>query len=348
MSSWHSIFSTKEKPEFKIYQIKVDNNKVRYYFEPKKEVIKIQRLSKSNIEAEYAALKVDSITDVKTLFETDTEIVVSIYVGADVEVSAVRPGVYELRSGMSGGPSLEEMDPIVEDDYVDLCGTLAEVVNEVDTFFTREAEYKSNGLAFRRSLLMYGPPGNSKTCTIKQVIKKYKDTHLIVYLPSKISQSSLAPIKQLTNLKKIFILEEITENAEIDLGGLLKFMDGELSIGNSFTIATTNFPETLPGNIVDRPSRLDRLVHIDNPNNEQRKIYLTHILKREISVEEIEATKGFSIAYLKELATRSIFDKIEFTQLVKEVAKRQALVKKSFAKTKPIGISRSLFDDDDY
>jgi SpoVK/Ycf46/Vps4 family AAA+-type ATPase len=103
----------------------------------------------------------------------------------------------------------------------------------------------------------------------------------------------------------VVILEDldaiISENGESQT---LALLDGEKSIDNVVFIATTNYPENLDGRVVNRPSRFDRVIKIDMPSNKAREYYLKE--RFDLSKEElaswVAASKGFSLAHLKELA----------------------------------------------
>lgn len=84
---------------------------------------------------------------------------------------------------------------------------------------------------------------------------------------------------------------------------VLALLDGESQIENVVYIATTNYPENLDGRVINRPSRFDRIVKIDMPNLEARKLYLTNKIQTHMhnGVDLAAETEGLSIAHLKEL-----------------------------------------------
>jgi SpoVK/Ycf46/Vps4 family AAA+-type ATPase len=123
---------------------------------------------------------------------------------------------------------------------------------------------------------------------------------------------------------------------------LLNFLDGQNSWDKSIVIATTNYPHTLPGNIVDRPSRFDRLYKVDCPTEEVRRIYLEAKLGKEAVTDElIKGTKGYSIAHLRELVVSiPIYGQDPQTRLA-EIEEVKKLVQREFAENpdRAIGFS---------
>lgn len=177
-----------------------------------------------------------------------------------------------------------------------------EILQDSKEFQTQRDIYTKLGIAYKRGVLLYGPPGTGKTTSINMILRKYQhDDVLIFYIRGELN---LEFVKSLKNDKrlKIFIFEELTETLkETGLNEILSFLDGELSLDNSYTIATTNYPEKLPGNLVGRPGRFDKLFKINCVSEKDRKIYLEFFLKRTITPEELLLTKNYSMAFLKEL-----------------------------------------------
>ena len=112
----------------------------------------------------------------------------------------------------------------------------------------------------------------------------------------------------------------------------LSFLDGQASWNNCLILATTNYPERLPGNIIDRPSRFDRVIRVDYPKPDVRKKYLDKMLG-ESNVDEImiKKTEGFSIAYMKEICIQMMIHGKTFEEIMKETQVRKDNIKKYFA-----------------
>jgi len=73
-----------------------------------------------------------------------------------------------------------------------------------------------------------------------------------------------------------------------DEQALLQLLDGGIQHSNTVIIATTNYPENLPDRIINRPSRIDRIVEIDMPTREMREIYIN---KKALKVKDEDIKK---------------------------------------------------------
>jgi SpoVK/Ycf46/Vps4 family AAA+-type ATPase len=142
----------------------------------------------------------------------------------------------------------------------------------------------------------------------------------------------------------VVILEDIdTIISMYGESAVLSVLDGEAQVSNIVFLATSNYPEKLDGRVINRPSRFDKIVKIDLPNAEARKMFLESKISELIvdGVDLVKETDGLSIAHLKELII-SVYCQ---ENPVKEVVARLSRMKyrvKSDPETGggPIGIGR--------
>ncbi|KAH8106023.1 P-loop containing nucleoside triphosphate hydrolase protein [Cristinia sonorae] len=191
--------------------------------------------------------------------------------------------------------------------------------NDVRGFFASEDLYKALSIPWKRGLIMYGPPGNGKTISMKAIMKECDAkgyTPLYVrsfqsWMGEEASMSAcFAKARQMAPC--VLVLEDLdslinNQNRSFFLNELdgLEDNDGLLIIG------TTNHFEMLDPALSGRPSRFDRKYSFDDPDKDERALYAKywqHKLKsnKDIDfpdslVDEIAAaTEKFSFAYLKE------------------------------------------------
>jgi SpoVK/Ycf46/Vps4 family AAA+-type ATPase len=204
---------------------------------------------------------------------------------------------------------------------------------------------------------LYGPPGNGKTSLIREVIRAQisapvSNDAVIIFMDRIPPRRFIRTIQAtLSNRLKVVIFEELAaalKNSELDHA--LAFLDGETSLDRCLILATTNYPERLPGNIVDRPSRFDKLYRISDPDEQCRELLLENYLGRKIEPSEIQTTKGLSTAGIREACLLVRLKNIPFTDASLLLQRHRDFVKKEFGAIKEIGFSaRRYFEDvDDY
>lgn len=184
------------------------------------------------------------------------------------------------------------------------------------------ALYEKMRVQTPRGLLLYGPPGCSKTLMAKAVATESHMNFISVKGPELFSKwvgESERAIRQLfrkarTNAPCVIFFDEmdsISVSRELsDAGGvgsrvlsqLLNEMDGINSVKQVLVIGATNRPDLMDTALL-RPGRLDRLVYIPLPDMEARRsifnIYLARLPTDGFSIEQAseefaKETNGYS------------------------------------------------------
>lgn len=271
-------------------------------------------------------------------------------------VKSVPYGIYEHEHKSDDDKERLSSFSIRNDSFVPLDNHHEEIKQTITDFLNSHDYYCKTGLLFKLGILLYGRPGNGKTLRIQSLIRDlFVNKAVVIFINNRIpSNGFLNKIKDtLGDTLKVFIFEELASSTDDRyIENLLAFLDGELSSNNSIIFATTNFPEKLPANVVDRASRFDKIYEFKDPNAKERDKLLKFFLQTDnISQEYIDSTKGLTIADLKEVCLRVIVNRIEFNQAVREMKLRHDLCKKAFAKSEmELGFgfsktSRYEFDD---
>lgn len=184
-----------------------------------------------------------------------------------------------------------------------------EVVEQIETFWEREAIFRRYELPFRRGILLYGPPGSGKSSTARlisdNVVKKggvvflfnRPDYFMSGYRLFRRIQPDTPVVVVMEDLDAIF--DQFPESA------VLNMLDGVESVDKTVFLATTNFMEKLSERVTNRPSRFDRRYKVPHPQPEARRMYFESLLRDGDEIPDLERwvkdSHGLSLAHLKEM-----------------------------------------------
>lgn len=218
-------------------------------------------------------------------------------------------GVDEIKMGISERKSINELPfgvfKLVETNdgltFIPYSNnTPAENIIDNKNLKAQVKDFFENGFKGRKNkkgFLLFGPPGNGKTTEIMSLFSLCAEMQIRIFLvDGKLHLGYLhGAQKLLENERTLFIMEEVTERVNgRGIEHLLTFLDGENSWNNSIVIATTNYPEDLPANLVDRPGRFDTFIEYGNPTKED---IMKLAEKFEIPADEAIAITGRSLSF---------------------------------------------------
>lgn len=218
-------------------------------------------------------------------------------------------GLYRMEISPSVGPIFiqqkNDTDELVEFPE----GDSGLVLDEIRVFRGLREKFRSPGFLYKRGIMLWGPPGSGKSCTLQLIIRLLVSVHdgvaVVVERPS-IAATCLQALRRLEPDRQVVaILEDLDALCErYGQSEYLALLDGESQIDNVVYVATTNYPERLDARFVDRPSRFDTIRYIGMPSPKARRIYFNAKLpvsSPELVDDYVAATEGYSIAYLREL-----------------------------------------------
>ena len=223
-------------------------------------------------------------------------------------IEQLPPGAYTCTTDPYGGHVFVRRDLQV-DDLVDFPGSLpAQMLDEIERFWTIGDRFRKYGFLHRRGYLLYGKQGSGKSSLIHQVISRsVAQAHVAFFCEE--PDTFVECVRQFRAVEPerpmLCIFEDI--DAIVQNNGdsaLLQWLDGNHQVDKAVNIATTNYPEELDRRIVSRPRRFDRILRIDSPDPRLRDAYLARKVP-DLSAQQrkqwVEQTQDLSFAALAEL-----------------------------------------------
>ncbi|THG98210.1 hypothetical protein EW026_g3932 [Hermanssonia centrifuga] len=216
---------------------------------------------------------------------------------------------------------------------------------DVFGFFDSENMYKKLAIPWKRGIIMYGPPGNGKTISMKAIMKGcdakgFYPLYVKSFRSWKGEEGAMVDVfekaRQLAPC--VLILEDLDSLInDNNRSFFLNQLDGIESNDGLLVIGTTNHLDHIDPALSNRPSRFDRKYMFDDPDDEERKLYVQYWqgkLKNNkdisfpdsLASEIVDSTARFSFAYLKEVFVSTLVlmagfeegdDKRDFADVIK-------------------------------
>lgn len=261
---------------------------------------------------------------------------------------ALPPGVYEIHHSSTIGLYFEKI-PVRTEGLIRFPQTNSEkVLKEIDVFWSRENVFKEYGLTYKRGIILWGPPGGGKTCTVNLIMKDVvidRKGIVIKFTNPGLFIEGMRILREIQpDTPVVVLMEDIDSIIEhYEESPVLNILDGVESVQKVVFLATTNYPEYLGPRIINRPSRFDKRFHIGYPNPDSRMLYFKHLASdKELDIDFskwVKDTADFSIAHLKELFVAVVILGDEYDEALENLK----LMKEDISSDKDNGKNFNLF-----
>jgi SpoVK/Ycf46/Vps4 family AAA+-type ATPase len=229
----------------------------------------------------------------------------NIYSPADQVEDVLPAGLYD--PGMAWGRVFFKQVALKTDKLYLLPRTATEtIMNEIQKFWTKRKVFEQYGILYKRGILLFGPPGTGKTSLINLVsTEAIKRDAICLRMKRDVDTfiSSMQLLRKIQPERPIVVFIEDIDQWAHDTD-LLDMLDGGSQIDNVVYIATTNYLEHLPPRIKNRPSRFDRRIEIDPPEEDTRREFFASLSNEPNNKEWAEwakKTEDMTFAHMKEL-----------------------------------------------
>lgn len=223
---------------------------------------------------------------------------------------------------------------------------LEDADERIESFLDSKDHYRENDIDYRRSILFYGEPGTGKSQYVMHkcrelvsrlgavVVRLENARHIDVFNNGGVHEFS----NNMQNRLKVIVFEELSDviKDEQIRQSVVNVLDSSQLRESVLFLATTNRPEELPKNLVDRPGRLDYLEGIYPEDNDPEYVpeFYEHLMGEPYPVEDEDWTEMVSEeltpAYVKGLFINAYENNETLKKTYERIEERRELVDNNF------------------
>ncbi|WP_164682524.1 AAA family ATPase [Cyclonatronum proteinivorum] len=223
----------------------------------------------------------------------------------------------------------------------------------VDKFLASKAFYNEKKLDYKRSFLLCGDPGTGKSRFIAQMAERAikEQEAVVIRVHSRNSFEELLKgvdtlASFLSDRMKIIIIEELYELIkDKSLAEVLNLLDSPKLKENVLFMITTNHPDRIPYNLIDRPSRIDEIIPVYKEDFQSEFIikWFEHVMEQDFPEKELnsgflkDVSGKLTLAYLQEVFLKSYMEDLSLSESYRKIKIRQEMISRQFARSGEIG-----------
>lgn len=230
-------------------------------------------------------------------------------------VSKLQPGCYQpsTTGGMFPQLVVNAITPVTDNLLVLEDSPVESVTKGIQKFWQAADRYKKYGIIHKRGVLLEGPPGTGKTSIANLIAEFFVKKGGVVFFTGARSnlyetKEALQKFRAIQAEPLLIVIEEFDLIRDVeDVDMVMQMMDGVDQINNVVFLCTTNFLERIDPRFVQRPSRIDEIIHVGTPSAVARRSYLSNLLRffggidDAATLEEfVLKTDGLLLAHVKE------------------------------------------------
>ena len=226
-----------------------------------------------------------------------------------------------MYSGQSCGIRVHKLKSVEREQVILPEKTLALLERNVIRFVEQRPKLAKLGMATKKGLLFFGPPGTGKTHTIHYLARAIEGQTTFL-----IAAEQVGLLGDYMTLARLFqpsmvVIEDVdliardrttmqSAGEEVLLNKLLNEMDGLKQESDILFVLTTNRPEKLEEALAARPGRIDQAIEFPLPDAEGRA-KLVALYSRQVKVPAavaalvVKKADGVSGSFIKELMRRA-------------------------------------------